>query len=69
MHYRIKGIAVSQKKEEKFCGLPVYQIDELVPFKEESIVLIGTMSKFYDEIKKILRKFGFEHYVTIDELF
>lgn len=69
MHYRIKGVAVSEKKEETFCGLPVYQIGELVPFKEESIVLIGTGSKFFDEIRAILQEYGFKYYVTINELF
>lgn len=58
--------AVTDKKEEKkIGGVPIYDIHELLPLKQEALVLI-TVSKIYQqEIYDTLKKLQFKNVKTI----
>lgn len=66
---RILGFAVTQKTEgsglpERFCGLPVYGIEEL-GYQEETLVLVTTLPNLHDEIKKNLSRLRYRNVVCI----
>ena len=62
-HYDLLCFAVTDKadNESEIYGVPVYQIDELISHKDDSVVVIGISEKFEREIKDILDEKGFNY--------
>jgi len=65
----IVGIAVTHKDDTSnnmFGGFYVGQIDEYIPLKMETMVVIATTYRYQDEIEKHLRSLGFQYIVRLD---
>lgn len=64
----IIGFAVSDNKEgrKEICGIPVYEIEQLLEYKETANVFISTSPLLHAEIRENLRKKGFKNIYSID---
>lgn len=62
------GFAVSENKEGKdeVCGIPVFEIDELLKYRENANVFITTSPSLHKEIKETLRRKGFKNIYLVD---
>lgn len=63
------GIAVSSLEGNKksLLGTPVRELYEYCEIKKDCLVLIGTVPEHYREIKALLKKYGFEHWMEVIE--
>ena len=61
---RILGFAVSKRRENEISlfGHAIYEINEIVEYKKNAIVLIASNKKYNNEIKVLLEEYGFENY-------
>lgn len=61
-------IAVTEKKdnESSLRGREIYSIDELVNFRNESIVIIATLQRHYEAIAEKLKSLGFKDIIYVD---
>lgn len=60
------GFAVSKKSEEDFLfGHKIYEINELVQYSDEAVVLIAANSKYEIEITEKLKDLGFKRIVPL----
>ena len=65
----IIGVAVTSKQNglaDTICGLPVRQIDDYLPYKKESLVMIATIPRYQKEIEQHLKDLGFAHVLKLD---
>ena len=55
--------AVTDKTQnpESIYGVPVYQIEELLDYRKDSIVVIGSSTRFENEISAVLNDLGFKY--------
>lgn len=65
--YELLCFAVTNKQDnpEEIEGIPVYQLDELLKYKEDAMVVIGTSEIYERELKDNLDQYGF-HYIFSD---
>lgn len=63
--YDLLCFAVSDKTKnsKNVLGLPVFGIEELVKYKDDSLVLIGVSEQYQKEVTDILKKYGFKKIV------
>lgn len=63
--------AVSDKRKnpEQIDGILVRQIEELIPMREEALVIVATMPALHREIRRLLDKLGFRNKVFVNERF
>lgn len=64
----IIGFAVSSKNMENHLSLPIYEISELVKYKELADIVIATLPNSHKEIFNTLRKYGFQHIWKVTEV-
>ena len=68
--YRIEilGFVVSKKETAPLTlyGHHVYEIEELVPYKHNVLILIAANGKYNDEIRELIRKLNFSKYITLN---
>ncbi len=67
---RVKYIAVSDpnSNQSHIYGVPVVAIEELVPYREEVLVVLAVGEALMPEVRKNIQKLGFPHYVEWKEL-
>lgn len=63
----IIGFAVSCKDGENYSGLPVYEVSELLKYKEYADVIIATLPNLHTEILNILQQYNFKHIWKVSE--
>lgn len=63
----IVGFAVSCKNIETNLSLPVYEISELLKYKESAGIIIATLPNLHTEILNILQQYKFEHIWKVSE--
>ena len=61
--YELLCFAVSDRKgnRESVCGIPVFEIGQLLEHKEDAVVLIGVSEKFRQEVVDTLDGYGFKN--------
>lgn len=61
--YELFCFAVTNKKnnEQQVCGIPVYEITELIKYKEEAVVLVTVSALYENEVLSILKEYGFKY--------
>ncbi len=61
--YELLCFAVSDMKgnSESVCGIPVFEISQLLEHKEDAVVLIGVSEKFRQEVVDTLERYGFKN--------
>lgn len=62
------AISKSQKsmvEDNRLCGVPICEIDELQDYKKEAIVIVATLPNVQKEIEKNLINLQFEHVVFV----
>lgn len=66
----IYGIAVSngQQNKKSLLGNPVRELQDYYEIREKCLVLIGTIPRYYDEIREQLQKNGFLHWLEIIDI-
>ncbi len=64
---QILGFAVSEKNVETFQNVSVYEISELVSYKDSAIIIIATFPVLQDEILSTLNVYGFNNIWKITE--
>ena len=64
--YDLLCFAVSDKTENKkeVFGLPVFEIAELIDYREEAVVLIGVSQQYQKAVTDMLNKYGFKNVVS-----
>lgn len=64
----IIGFAVTKrsKGQKGIFGHHIYEIEELLPYKNQSIVLVTANKKYNDEIQATLEKNGFRDYIFLN---
>lgn len=64
----IMGFAVTKRKKETMSvfGHHIYEIEELLPYKNAAIILVAANKKFNHEIKNTLDKYGFSDYIFLN---
>lgn len=62
------GFAVSDNKGEKneICNIPIFQIDQLLKYREVANVFVSTSPSLHREIKENLKRKGFKNIYLID---
>lgn len=65
----IQGIAVSDVSENRKCllGNPIRQLQEYQAIRDDSLVLIGTIPRYYREIRELLQENGFKEWMEMIE--
>lgn len=65
----LSGISVSNghKNKESLLGNPIRELQDYYEIKDECLVLIGTVPRYYREICAQLRENGFPHWLEIAE--
>lgn len=69
---KIMGFAVSNRQKNPrmgnaLCGLPVYDIHELVMHKKDAVVIVATLPNLHEEIGKVLLELRFENIVFVTQ--
>lgn len=66
---KVHCFAVSKMEgnPEKYQGIPVYEIQDLLEFREKSLIIIAVSSKYQSEIKTILKDLGFAYTLDMAE--
>ncbi|KAA8997971.1 glycosyltransferase [Paenibacillus spiritus] len=64
----INGFMVSEKQHnpEFVLGHRVYSIEELHPYRQETLILLAATPKYLVSMREKLEEFGFEHYMDLD---
>lgn len=68
---KIVGVAVTELKDqivEHIQGIPVYSIEELKQYHANSVVLVAIKKSAQQPILNILKKYGFDSVISVDEL-
>lgn len=68
-HVNVSYIMVQNKKDNpsEFCGISVYEVEECINKKDDSVVIIGVTSKFSDGIENRLRSAGYENVISLSD--
>lgn len=66
---KIKAVTVTNPKmyAPNIFGIEVCTLEELLPYRETAIIIIGVTSQYYDEVKYKLERMGFRNTMLIDE--
>ena len=64
----IQAVAVSNKEgnTERIAGYKVQQIDELIEFREEALVIVAVSKRNQEAIRLKLEKMGFKNILVPD---
>lgn len=64
----ISAVAVTKKNDSKksVWGHKIYELDELIPYKDNSIVILATTNLYHNEMEGELIKRGFYEYIKLD---
>ncbi len=64
----ILGFAVTKRKKDRTClfGHHIYEIQELIQYKNNAIVLVAADRKYNQEIQEILVETGFKYYLLLN---
>lgn len=63
------GVAVTKKQsnsDDSLCGLPIKDIEDYLPYREDALVIITTIPIYHEEIEQNLIRLGFKHILKLD---
>lgn len=63
------GATVTKKQDNSddfLCGLPIKSIEDYLPYKEDALIIISTMSVYQEEIEQNLKRLGFKNILKLD---
>lgn len=63
--YDLLCFAVSNKEENSktVFGLPVFEIEELLEYRKDAVVLMGVSHQYQKEVENVLNKYGFNNII------
>lgn len=66
---RLYGVAVTELTPgTSFFEIPIFEIKDLVPKKDEIIIIVAVSTKYISEMVGNVKELGFDDYITIDQL-
>lgn len=67
---KVKYFAVTEKagNPKSLFGVPVKEIRELKPYREQALVIIAVGRKYGEEVERILKEEGFPNYVFLNRM-
>lgn len=63
------GVAVTRKQDnlnEFLCELPIKNIEDYLPYRENALIIITTISLYHEEIEHNLKRLGFKNILKLD---
>ena len=64
---KFQGMIVSEKNENTFDGISVYEPGEIVYDLEDCGIILALLSKSHKDVLSFLREYGFKHFLQFDD--